>query len=463
VFDFMRGSFSRQFNLAREQWFRSQALPFTDVLTPECLQAALAAEGVRFRQGSFTPLITLWVFLAQVLSPDHSCRDAVARLIAYLVTNGQPACSARTASYCRARTRLPEGLLARLVRSSGDQLHQRVANPSLSIANRPVYVVDGTTVSMPDTAANQKAYPQSRSQRPGVGFPIARLVALFSLSSGAVVDMAIGKYRGKGTGEQSLLRGLLGRLQSGSVLLGDRFFCTYWNLASLNQLRVQGVFRLHQLRPQGTRGARRIGKNEWIRFWTRPQRPKWMSRASYDALPESLVVRHVRVNVRQPGFRVRRLIVATTFVDPTEASAEAIADMFRARWHAELKLRSLKTTLQMDVLRCKTPAMVRKEVWLHMLAYNLVRETMAQAAARNGMDPHEISFKGALQAMNRFHDLIVGSRRERLPELLDAIAAHPVANRPNRYEPRAVKRRPKPHPLLTVPRHEARKRLLDET
>jgi len=463
MIDFMRGAVSRQFNSVRQGWFRSQSLPFTDTLTPQRVQAVLDEEVVRRRQGSFTPIVTLWTFLAQVFSPDHSCRDAVARLIGYQAAHGQKTCSARTASYCRARKRLPERLFARLVRSSGDELHERVQNPSLSIAGRRVYVVDGTTVSMPDTPANQKAYPQPLAQRPGVGFPIARLVALFSLTSGAVLDMAIGKYRGKGVGEQSLLRTLLDRLQRGAVLLGDRAFCTYWNLAMLNERGVHGVFRLHQLRPQGTCGAWRVGTNQWVRFWIRPPRPKWMNQAQYDALPKNIVVRHVRIVVRQPGFRVRRLIVATTLIDPAEASAREIADLFRARWHAELKLRSLKTVLQMDVLRCKTPKMVRKEIWMHLLAYNLVRETMAQAAKRSGAAPHEISFKGALQTMNRFHDLIVGARAERLPELLslllDAVATHHVANRPNRYEPRAIKRRPKPHALLMVPRKEARKRL----
>ena len=465
MFDFTRGSFSRQFNSARRRWCQSHDLPFSDVLTPERLQAALAEENVRYRQGAFTPLITLWTFLAQVFSPDHSCRDAVARLIAFLAAHGQRTCSAGTASYCRARQRLPERLLARLVQSSGDQLHRQVVSESLTIAGRRVYVADGTTVSMPDTPANQKAYPQARTQRPGVGFPIARLLALFSLTSGAVLDMAIDKYRGKGTGEQSLLRGLLGRLQGDSVLLGDRIFCTYWNLALLINLDVHGVFRLHQGRRHDARGVRRLGTNDWIRVWSRPQRPVWMNQADYDALPDELVVRHVRVEVRQPGFRARRLVVATTLLDPAETSAAEIAGLFRARWQAELKLRSLKTVLQMDVLRCKTPAMVRKEIWLHLLAYNLVRETMAQAAQQTGAEPYEISFKGALQTMNRFHDLLVSTRQERLPELLSllliAIGTHRVANRPGRYEPRAVKRRPKPHRLLLMPRHEARRCLLD--
>jgi hypothetical protein len=464
MFDFIRGRFSHQFSSFRRQWCQQQTLPFTDVLSPERVQSLLVEEGVEFRDNVFTPLVTLWTFLGQVFHPDHSCREAVARLIAFLVGQGKRPCAAGTGAYCAARQRLPERLLARLVREGGDQLHARVSAPSLRIAGRPVYVADGTTVSMPDTPANQKAYPQSRSQRPGVGFPISRLVALFSLASGAALDMAVSRCRGKGTGEPSLMRQLLGRLQPNSVLLADRFFCNYWILALLVNRDVHGVFRLHQLRPVDFRHGRRIGRDDRLVVWQRPQRPAWMTQAEYEELADELVVREVRVRVQQRGFRVRELIVATTLLEPQEASAEQIAALFRARWHAELHLRSLKVVLGMDVLRCKTPEMVRKEIWLHLLAYNLVRELMAQAAQRVELEPHQISFKGALQTLNRFQELVVMLPQERWPELfatlLDAVATHRVAGRPDRYEPRAVKRRPKPHALLTVPRHVARKRLL---
>src|ERR1700722_1118619 len=244
MFDFTRDRFSHQFSSLRRRWCQQQSLPFTDVLSAERLQSLLVEEDVQFRQNLFAPVVPLWTFLGQVLSADHSCREAVAHLIAFLAGRGERPCAAGTGAYCEARQRLPERLLARLVRESGDQLHARVASDSLPIAHRPVYVVDGTTVSMPDTAANQKAYPQSRSQRPGVGFPIARLVALFSLASGAAVDIAVGRYRGKGTGEPSLFRQLLTRLQPGSIVLGDRYFCSYWNLALLLNRDVYSVFRL---------------------------------------------------------------------------------------------------------------------------------------------------------------------------------------------------------------------------
>jgi hypothetical protein len=464
MFDFIRGRFSHQFSSFRRQWCQQQQLPFTDVLTPERVQALLADEGVKFRQGMFTPLVTLWTFLGQVFSPDHSCREAVARLIAFLVGQGQRPCAAGTGAYCEARQRLPERLLARLARDTGQQLHTGVAADSLRIAGRTVYVVDGTVVSMPDTAANQKAYPQSRSQQPGVGFPIARLLALFSLASGAALDMAVGPCRGKRTGETSLFRQLLGNLQPDTVLLGDRFFCNYWILAQLVNRDVSAVFRLHQKRPVDFRSGKRLGPDDHLVVWQRPARPEWMDEAEYEDLLEELVIREVRVRVRQRGFRVRELIVATTLLDPLEAPADEVARLFRARWHAELYLRSLKVVLDMDVLRCKTPEMVRKEIWMHLLVYNLVRELVSQAAQRAGLEPHEISFKGALQTMNRFQELLPLTPPEHWPMLCDnllrAIATHLVANRPDRIEPRAVKRRPKPLALLNEPRHAARRRLL---
>jgi hypothetical protein len=463
MFDFTRGRFSHQFSSFRRRWCQQQMLPFTDVLTAERIQALLVEEGVQFRHSRFTPLVTLWTFLGQVLSPDHSCREAVARLIAFLVGQGERPCAAGTGAYCEARQRLPEQLLARMVRQSGDQLHDGVASGSLQVAGRRVYVVDGTTVSMPDTAANQKAYPQSRSQQPGVGFPIARLVTLFSLASGAVLDMAVAKYRGKGTGEPSLFRQLLTRLQKGSVVLGDRYFCSYWNMALLINRDVHSLFRLHQLRRADRRCGLRLGKDDCLVLWERPSRPAWMTQQEYDDLPRELCVRLVWVRVHQRGFRVEEICMATTLIDPREAPADQLADLFRARWQAELHLRSLKSVLQMDVLRCKTPEMVRKELWMHLLVYNLVRETMAQAAAICGVDSSTVSFKGALQTLNRFQSLLDAGTRRELPELyccmLKAIGSHQVGNRPDRYEPRAVKRRPKPHDLLTLPRHEARKRL----
>jgi hypothetical protein len=463
MLDFIRGRFSHQFNSLRRSWCESQGLPFTDILSADRLQRVLDEEGVHFRDGLFTPLVTLWAFLGQVFSPDHSCREAVARLIAFLIGQGRRPCAAGTAAYCKARKRLPEKLLARLVRDSGRQLHERVSADSLGIAGRRVYVIDGTTVSMPDTAANQKVFPQSRSQKTGVGFPIARVLGLFSLASGAVLDMAVGPFKGKDASEVALFHRVRPQLMPNSVVLGDRYFCSYWTLALLINQDIHSVFRLHQLRKVDFRTGQHLGPNDQIVVWHRPQRPKWMTADEYDGLPDELAVRQVRVRIQQVGFRVRELVVATTIVDPQEASAEQLASLFRARWQVELNLRSLKSVLGMDVLRCKTPEMVRKELWMHLLVYNLVREVMAQAACKAGLEPQQVSFKGALQTLNRFQEILGSTPPDQVyvvyDSMLRVIVTHRVANRPDRYEPRAVKRRAKPHDLLTMPRHEARKRL----
>jgi len=261
-----------------------------------------------------------------------------------------------------------------------------------------------------------------------------------------------------------LFRRLLGRLQPNSVVLGDRYFCNYWNLALLLNREVHSVFRLHQRRRVDFRTGWRLGPHDHVALWKRPLRPAWMPAAEYEELAEELAVREVRVRVGQRGFRVREVILATTLLDPQEAPTPQLAHLFRARWHAELHLRSLKITLGMDVLRCKTPEMVRKELWMHLLVYNLVRALMAQATQRGNVEPHEISFKGALQTLNRFQELLALTSSARWPalfeQLLGAVAAHHVANRPDRHEPRAIKRRPKSHTLLKVPRDVARKRLL---
>lgn len=463
MLDFIGGRFGRQCSSLRRRFAETHELPWIDVLSEERLNASLAEEQVGFRQGLYTPLVTLWTFLSQVFNTDHSCRAAVARLIAYLLGQGRAACSAATGGYCKARQRLSESWLMRLLRDSGCQLHERCRVGSLTLAGRAVYVVDGTVVSMPDTPQNQRAFPQSRAQQPGLGFPLARLVALFSLASGAACDLAMGRYQGKGMGEESLLRTLLGRLPTGSVLLGDRNFASFWTLALLAKQGVYGVFRQNASRHWDFRRGRRLGPDDHVVNWQKPKRAAWMDQETYDSLPDELAVRELRVRVTQPGFRVRALIVVTTLLDPQEAPAAELAQLYYARWHMELDLRSLKVTLQMDILRGKSPDIVRKEIWAHLLVYNLIREVITQAAAQHGLAPREVSFKGALQTLEAFRNLTADPQTltRHYTQLLTAIASHRVGQRPGRCEPRAIKRRPKPHDLLLVPRHEARKRLLE--
>ena len=441
----------------------SQTLPFHEILDARMVKDALAAEGVRTNSCIFTPLITLCVFLSQVLDPDHSCRAAVARLIVWLAVNHRRTCSPDTNSYCEARQRLPLGVAVRLVRGTAAEIDGRAPEAWLWNGRR-VTLVDGTTASMPDTEENQKEFPQSRSQPKGLGFPLARLVALISLATGVVRDLAAGPYRGKETGETALFRLLWDRLEEGEIVLGDRYFASFFGILGLKRRGVDGLFRMHQLRKCDFRRGRRLGVEDHVVTWTKPQRPDWMDEETYAQMPEQLTVRELRVRVCVPGFRVNELILVTTLLDGEAYTKAEVADLFLQRWGIELHLRSIKCSLKMDILRCKTPEMVRKEIWMHMLAYNLIRGVLAKAAEEHGVEPRLLSFKGALQTMTAFQEELRSAtpvgRAHLMEEMLKAIAHHRVGDRPGRVEPRANKRRPKPTRFLMEPRKEARKRLM---
>ena len=437
-----------------------------ELLPPDRVAAAIEAEGVKFIDCLFTPAVSLWAFLAQVLGPDRSCAAAVAKLLALLGARGAAdadLCGPDTGPYCKARKRLPESLLARLARESGADLHRKYPAGAL-LGGRPVKVVDGTTVSMPDTAENQAEDPQPAPQKPGLGFPMMRVVAVLSLNCAAVLEAAFGPYAGKGSGETSLFRGLLDRLSAGDVVLADRCFASFWLVAMMRARAADSVMRQHQRRRVDFRVGLRLGHDDHLVTWAKPSEPpEWMDEATYLGLPAELTVREARVRVAVKGFRVKWLVVVTTLLDADLYTTDEIARAFRCRWHAELDLRSIKRTMGMSVLRCKTPAMVRKEAWMHLLAYNLVRAVMARAAEAAGIEPREVSFAGAAQTLDAFAPALRLAGAADLPRLweivLRAVATHRVGNRPDRYEPRAVKRRAKPIALLTVPREQARKRL----
>jgi hypothetical protein len=446
--------------------FRSLVLDpdllFHHVLSAEKLARIVVEEVGNTADRIFTPLVTLCTFLGQILSDDHSCRAAVARLLAWRTAQGLPPCSADTGGYCKARQRLPEALLPRLVRDTADGLQEDIPEAWL-FHGRPVALVDGSTVSMPDTPENQADYPQHGNQEPGCGFPIARIVVLIALATGAVLDAAVGPRKGKLSGEGTLLRSLHGRLAHGDILVGDRCFCSYFEVALLSGQGVDVVMRQNENRPVDFRSGRRLGHDDHLVVWHKPQRASWMDQETYAAIPETVTIRELRVRVAQRGFRTRVLIVMTTLLDAGEFSHDELATLYRARWHAELDIRSLKQTLKMDVLRCKTPEMVRKEIWGHLLVANLIRGVMAQAARQHGVLPRELSFQGARQTIEGFRSELshAGSAdAEVLREVaLKAIASHRVSDRPDRVEPRVRKRRPKNYPLMHKPRQKPRKRL----
>jgi len=464
---FSQGRFRQQFSFLRRQFLQDGELPFNDVLSEEIVTQAMTAIGACWKDRIYSPLVTLWVFLSQVLSQDHSCRAAVARLIAHRVARGQRPCCAETGAYCQARTRLPEEFFSQVARQTGCAL-EADADPKWRWKKRRVLAYDGSTVSMPDTQENQRAYPQLYNQKPGVGFPIARIAAFFSLASGAIIDLAMCRYAGKGQSELGMLRTLWDILLPGDVMLADRLMCTFSEMAMLKERGVDCVCRFTSHRKADFRRGKRLGKDDHVVKWPKPPKPRTLDRETYDSLPEFLMIRETRVQVKQPGFRITTLIIATTLLDADEFTKDDLADFYRARWNAELDLRSIKTTMQMDILRCKTPELVRKEIWTHVLAYNLIRTIIAQAATKHDLEPRSISFKGAIQTLEAFQPLIA-SRGEADSEsltniyqqLLDAIATHRVADRPGRFEPRKKKRRPKPYDRLMKSRAEAKRDILN--
>ena len=434
---------------------RHGGLYFAGLISQEHIDEAFGNARWFWQGWIYTPAVTIWVFLAQCLSPDHSCRDAVAQLIAWLLAQGKKPCSAETGAYCTARQRLPEEACYQFARHTGRETDEK-SPAEWRWLRRRVLDVDGSTMTMPDTAANQQEYPQQPNQKPGCGFPIARIVVVFSLAVGTVLDAAIGRYEGKLTGENSLFRTLHNILQVGDVVLIDRYFSGWFDIALVQQRGCDVVVRKHQRRPTDFRSGQRLGPDDHLVYWNKPQRPHWMSREQYDTLPEILTVREVRVRVEQKGFRTKELIVVTTLLDPKEYPAAEIAKLYRRRWQAELNLRSIKVVLQMDHLRCKTPHRVRNEFYMHLVAYNLIRKAMVIAAANAGVEPWTVSFKGTLQTLNRLLPLLPTEISTEIwcETLLDSIITHVVGNRPDRVEPRVKKRRPKEYDLMTKPRNE---------
>jgi hypothetical protein len=325
-----------QFVSLRDQFAQQTGLPFLRVLSRAFVETACRHLSHRWRKRVYTPWITLSIFLSQILSDDHSCDDAVDRFQKFRYDQGFPAVAPDTTSYCEARQRLPEGVFWDLVHRTGQSIHQK-ANESWLFQGRPVKIVDGTTVVMPDTPANQAAYPQPTSQKPGLGFPIARILVVFSLAVGTVLEAAMGPYQGKQTGELALLRLVIAQFRPGDIVLADRFFCSYWVIAALLTRGVDVVVRLHQARTADFRRGRRLGRDDHIVTWTKPTHvPDWMSRAEYDAMPARLTVRELRVRVKDKTKRVRNLVIVTTLWDAKTYPAKELGGLFRQRWPAEV-------------------------------------------------------------------------------------------------------------------------------
>lgn len=449
------------FGTLANQFSNSDSLFFDSQLSKETIHTACLAVKHKFRERIYSPAITVWMFIGQVLSSDQSCGDAIARLNVWRVARGKRPASTDSSSYVEARQRLPEQLLLDLARTSGEECAKQ-SRPNWLWKDRVVKTVDGSTLTMPDTVENQKEYPQSKSQKAGVGFPIMRVVMIFSLAVGAFREIAIGTYSGKQVGETSLLRTLLNTILSGEVVLADCYYATYWLLATAWQNDFDLVCKSHHKRKVDFRTGIKLGRLDQIVGYAKPkQRPYWMTVEEYQQYPDHIFVRHLRYQVTQPGFRTRTIVIATTLLHAVSYTVEDIADLFRQRWQVELDIRSLKTHMQMEHLRCQSPEMVRKEVYCHLLAYNLVRRTIVESSLVFNKLPRQLSFKGAVQALNAFMSAMTArgpNIEQHYQCLLLTISENEIGDRPNRIEPRKVKRRPKSYKYLNEPRSVARKR-----
>jgi hypothetical protein len=456
----IRWSFQQQIDWFRRQFAQHAGLPFSAVLPAAVVVTALRTLGVPFYNSLYNPVTVLWLFLSQVIHANPTLAATVECFLAWRLAQGMSPCATDTGAYARARKRLPETLLAILTRHTGREADRAALGPWRWLG-RVVKLFDGSTVSMPDTPENQEAFPQSRTQAPGVGFPLARIGVLFSLAVGTVLELGIRRWAGKHQSELSMLRDIIPSLEAGEVLLTDRYLCSYMEIALLRKRGVDFVGRMHARRKVDFRRGQRLGPCDHVVEWSKPKKPDWMSAEDYAAIPETLAIREFRCHIVRKGYRTQSIVVATTLLDAEQYPREEIVHLYRLRWDAEINLRSLKTMMHMDVLRCQTPDMVRKEIWAHLLAYNLIRAVIAQAAARHGKDPRRISFTRAMRTLEAFRPAIAHVPREQLAALyehmLTAIASHEIGNRPDRLEPRQRKRRPKPYKLMTKPRNQARK------
>jgi len=393
-----------------------------------------------------------------MLDPDHSCNRALSRIQVHRASLGLAKLSANTGAYCKARKRLPATLVSTLAKRIGRKLSGKINRDALWLGRR-VKVVDGSSASMPDTPANQEAYPQPANQKPGCGFPVLSFVAVFCMGSGALLALAFGQWAAS---DFSLFYFVRNAFVFGDIMLGDRAFCSYGELALLRRRGVDAVVRLHQARRTDFRRGTILGRMDHRIKWTRPKRcPKGLRRSDYTLLPPELPIRELRYSVHAKGFRTKSVTLATTLLNAEKYSSEALAELYFARWDVELNFQHIKTTMKMDILGGRTPEMVRKEIWMHMLAYNLVRSVMGDAAAIDGTPVRRLSFKGVMQYFESVREVSsrCGPPGQPLQWLVEFSATQIVPHRPWRYEPRVRKRRPKKPPLMMKPRSQLKARL----
>jgi len=441
----------------RVQFLRQQNLLHLEKLFAPLLPAGLlsqAEEGPNSRDRIYSVRRTFFGFLYQVLNPDCPCRPVVRQIQALFALHNAGSVDEGTSAYCQARDRLPLDILLRL-RCATAAHAQKVCQLWRGLC---VKVIDGTSTSAPDTPKNQHDYPQPGAQKPGCGFPVLKLVGVFSLATGALLDYVKGN---KHQHELNLLQKLLDQFKAGDVVLGDRGFNSYTLLALLLMRGAHSLFRLHQRRPADLRKGKRLGKNDRLMVWSKPwlwQRPRYLSKPIWQRIAQQLSVRVVRFTLAVPGYRAQSVTLVTTLLDAHAYPAEELARLYVRRWRIELWFRDIKTSMGMEVLRCKSPKMLHKELEMFFIAYNLTRCLMAQAGAIYEVPMERLSFKGTVDSVRQFSVAIAQARsrknqKQLIAHLLKIIAKDEVPDRPGRRDPRAVKRRPKPYQLLNRPRH----------
>ncbi len=431
------------------QKYRQATNPHTffNLLTSPDLLSVVEDALPEHRERRFPPTETLSMFLAQAMNADRSCQNIVNEAALTRALYGMPPCSSNTGSYCKARRRLPLSMVSGLVRHTGQHMSD-AAPMSWRWKGRLVRLIDGTTVELPDTDENQQIYPQSST---GTGCPLSRLVGIICLASGGLLNAAMGPVSGKGSGEQTLLRSMLDTFTAGDIVLGDAYYSTYFLLAALAERQVDAVFEQYGARKKSVnfRTGKKLGKKDHLIRYKKPTlKPSWLNQEDYEAAPQTLTVRELAVGHK---------VLVTTLLSPKAASRKSLKDLYQQRWHVELDLRNIKTTLGMDILSCKSPEMIEKEIWIYLLAHNLIRLTMAEAAFVSERLPRQLSFKHSLQLWRSWRQQ-AGSLddHESLTILLGLIIEKTVGQRPGRVEPRAIKRWRKSFPLLTKPRSDMR-------
>jgi hypothetical protein len=439
----------------------SLGLPFPELLEIAELDELVKGTKVNYYNRIYTPLVTLLAFMAQVLDSDGSCRQAVSRILSRLsLQSAARPLSQNTAAYCKARLRLPIALIWKLIEWSTQRIDAQVGADELWLGRHKVHVVDGSSCQTPDTEANRNEFGLPGNVKPGCGFPVLPFVGVFSLATGLFEWLRFGK---KGGHERHLFRELIKQFSPGEVVLGDRGFCSYADICLLKQQAVDCVFRIFNRKPNYQAGQR-LGKYDHLVDWVKPKTcPAGMSPEEYALLPEKLRVREVRIVVEQKGFRSKTLDIVTTLLDATFYTKAAMASLYRRRWSIELNFRHIKTTLGMELLRTKTPEMAKKEVLIYMLAYNLIRSLIWTAKQIYHIDIERISFKGTVQHLSSLAPYLAIAGQfdySRLYEdLIHLVADEKVPDRPDRIEPRVLKRRPKPYPLMTQPRSQLKAKL----